>query len=170
MKEAIGGAWIYTIVLIFIAVFTCFISVSTNYSRCFRIKDEILTTIEMYHGINEQTITKINDYLKGIGYASTGTCPDDGTCWYRFSTNSNNRIAGYGQKVNYCLAKTSVIEPGGANGPIGHIESAYYKVVVFFKLDWPILRQFFNINIAGETSIIYMPKNEFDQVTENKCR
>ena len=41
------------------------------------------------------------------------------------------------------------------SGVIGHPESAYYSVAGFFRLDWPILNSFFNINITGETSIIY---------------
>lgn len=172
MKEAIGGSWIYLIVLLFIGVFTCFVSVSTNYSRCYRIKDEIITTIEHYHGINENTTNRINEYLRGIGYSSTGDCPSDGTCWFRFDTSSSAPI-GYGANANYCISKTSLKtknDEGIVNGPIGHPESAYYKVTVFFRLDWPIFRQFFNIKITGETAIIFMPKNEFDVVTNNECR
>ena len=133
MKEAIGGTWIYLIVLLFIGVFTCFVSVTTNYSRCYRIKDEVITSIEHYHGVNENSIGKINEYLKGIGYSATGQCPqEDGSCWFRFSKNKD--------------------------------------VVVFFRIDWPVFRQIFNIKISGETAIIYMPRNEFTEVSENKCR
>lgn len=172
MKEAIGGTWIYLIVLIFITVFTCFVSVTTNYSRCYRIKDEIITTIEQYHGVNENTIKKINSYLKGIGYSATGNCPDDGTCWFKFSTSSDSGPGGYGSNTNYCISKTDVVSTnssGIANGPIGHPESAYYRVTVFFRLDWPIFRQVFNIKITGETAIIFMPRNEFDAVANNEC-
>lgn len=99
MKEAIGGTWIYVIVLAFIALFTCFVSVSTNYSRCFKIKDEILTTIEIYHGLNQQSVTRINDYLTGIGYSSEGNCPNDGNCWYGFSTSNDNGPSGYAMLI-----------------------------------------------------------------------
>lgn len=174
MKEAIGGTWIYLIVLLFIGVFTCFVSVTTNYSRCYRIKDEVITSIEHYHGVNENSIGKINEYLKGIGYSATGQCPqEDGSCWFRFSKNKDDGPVGYGFDTNYCIAKTDVRtknSSGMVNGPIGHFESAYYKVVVFFRIDWPVFRQIFNIKISGETAIIYMPRNEFTEVSENKCR
>lgn len=176
MKEAIGGTWIYVIVLAFIALFTCFVSVSTNYSRCFKIKDEILTTIEIYHGLNQQSVTRINDYLTGIGYSSEGNCPNDGNCWYGFSTSNDNGPSGYGGRRNYCISKHQVVGKKVTsswetitNGPIGHPESAYYSVAVFFQLNWPVLKQIFNVPIYGETSIIYLPRGEFTSVEQGKC-
>ena len=62
MKEAIGGTWLFGIVLTFVVLFTTFISLSTNYSRCFRIKDEIITTIEHYNGVNEKSLKYINEF------------------------------------------------------------------------------------------------------------
>lgn len=176
MKEAIGGTWIFGIVIVFIALFTAFVSLSTNYSRCYRIKDELINTIERYHGINEDSISRINEYLSGIGYASTGECPQDGTCWYQFSAdiNSTKPVNGYGgsSKTNYCISKYDVVSKdakGNLLGPIGHIENSYYQVVVFFKLDIPIFRQLFNIKIAGETATIYMP-NDMIEVVNGNCK
>lgn len=169
MKEAIGGTWLFGIVLTFVVLFTTFISVSTNYSRCFKIKDEILTTIEHYNGVNKSTISKINDYVNGIGYSSTGNCPtDDNECWYGFKIGINDRSVGR-KDVNYCISKHTITKPYQAqydsvkdryyvtdiDGPIGHPRSAYYQVIVFFKLNWPILNSIFNLKISGETSIIY---------------
>lgn len=175
MKEAIGGTWIFGIVIVFIALFTAFVSLSTNYSRCYRIKDELINTIERYRGINEDSISKINEYLSGIGYASTGECPQDGTCWYQFSAdqNSTKPVNGYGgaSRTNYCISKYDVVSKdsnGNLLGPIGHIENAYYQVVVFFKLDIPIFRQLFNVKIAGETAVVYMP-NDMIEVVNGKC-
>lgn len=182
MKEAIGGAWIYLIVLAFIAVFTCFVSVTTNYSRCYRIKDEIISTIQYYKGVNEDSINKINEYLNGIGYSATGDCPDDASidtsCWHRFNMGSTS-IDSYGSGTNYCIAKHSIVSKGvdtsgstpqyTIKGPIGHVNSAYYYVAVFFKLDWPVLRSIFKITITGETSLIYLPDDRYDALDNNGC-
>ena len=185
MKESIGGTWLFGIVVTFVVLFTSFISLSTNYSRCFRIKDEIITTIEHYNGVNKKSVKKINEYLKGLGYATAGDCPEnsmsndsgkpeDGT-WYGFSrTNDTNYVAN-GKNVNYCIQKVTIVKPyctdgnkvTGINGPIGHPRSAYYQVLVFFALDMPILRSIFNINISGETSVIYNWNDETLQ--ENWC-
>ena len=182
MKEAIGGAWIYLIVLVFIAVFTCFVSITTNYSRCYRIKDEIINTIQYYRGVNEDSIGKINEYLNGIGYSATGDCPEDASinsaCWHRFNTGSKD-IDRYGSGTNYCIAKHSLVNTGVTSsdgtvsstikGPIGHVNSAYYYVAVFFKLDWPVLRSIFRITTTGETSLIYLPEDGYDIMTDDVC-
>ncbi len=164
MKESIGGTWLFGIVLTFVVLFTTFISLSTNYSRCFKIKDEIVTTIEHYNGVNKNSIKRINEYLSGIGYSSTANCPtDDSNCWYGFKIGSNTNM---GRKnVNYCISKHTITKPADVdestgvvtniNGPIGHPRSAYYQVAVFFKLNWPIISSIFSIEISGETSIIY---------------
>lgn len=156
MKEAIGGTWLFGIVVAFVVLFTTFISVSTNYSRSFRIKDDILSIIEHYHGVNDKSLEAINRNLTSIGYSSTGRCPDDGTCWVGY--NTSGVVSGYGTNRNYCISRHLINKQATKNkisGVIGHPESAYYSVAVFFRLDWPILNSFFNINITGETSIIY---------------
>ncbi len=175
MKEAIGGTWIFGIVLTFLVLFTTFISVSTNYSRCFRIKDEILLAIEHYKGVNEKSIGEINSYLTNLGYTSTGRC-DEGygnetslrtskvTSWFGFNTNNSSNAVRNSGNANYCIRKYVVTETG--YGPIGHPRSAYYQVIVFFKLDWPILSQVFNIRINGETSIIHN-FNDMNTFTDN---
>ena len=60
MKEAIGGTWLFGIVITFIVFFTTFISFSTNYSRTFKVKDEVITIIERHKGVNDNTIIYIN--------------------------------------------------------------------------------------------------------------
>ncbi len=190
MKEAIGGTWLFVLTITFIALFTTFVSVTTNYSRCYKIKDEIITIIERKRGVNNvlynpttgdstaegSTIDTINDYLKSIGYASTGKCPSDSNCWLGFNMwNDNLNPVSYGDNINYCIAKHAIVyevetmndsgelvESGVLNGALGHPRQAYYEVVVFFKLDWPILRTFFNIRIDGETSIVFL-NNDLDE-------
>lgn len=175
MKESIGGTWIFTIVIAFLALFTTFVSVSTNYSRIYKIKDEVLTALERNHGINENSIATINAYMKGTGYSSTGKCPSD-RCWYGFKTSGDARSyhkIGTGE-ANYCITKYKVTSNSReenkiyTDGPIGHPPSAYYGVVLFFKLEWPILRSVFSINITGETSMIYMVQ-DYEYIQEGNC-
>jgi hypothetical protein len=44
-------------------------------------------------------------------------------------------------------------------GQVDSFPTAYYKVVVFFSLDWPIIRQVFQIKISGETQMVTYPCN-----------
>ena len=185
MKEAIGGTWLFGLTITFIALFTTFVSVSTNYSRCYKIKDEIISTIERKRGVNvtipgtksdpgekEGSIPVINRYLNSLGYRSKGKCPSDGHCWLGFRVTDTDPVTGYNDTVNYCIAKEAVVyevakideatgtvidaDTGVLNGALGHPRHSYYKVIVFFKIEWPILNQVFDIHIDGETSVVYL--------------
>ena len=53
MKEAIGGSYIFQIVIVFIALFSTFIVYSVNYSKAFKVKNEVLDLIEQYQGFTK---------------------------------------------------------------------------------------------------------------------
>lgn len=166
MKEAVGGTWLFGIVIAFIVFFTTYLSMSTNYTKAFKVKDEILLTIEHYKGVNEDSIKRINAYLDEIGYFSSGKC--DGydvnadsarknfTKWLGFSYNSTN--IGSVNDANYCIRRSKF---AAGDSDAGHPRSAHYQVVVFFNIDWPVIRSVFNVRIEGETSIIHMNSDEY---------
>ncbi len=166
MKEAISGMGLYMIVILFIALFATYVSVTTSYSRCFRIKDEIVQVLEYYRGVNTDATTKINALLKEGGYVSQHDCPDG---YSGFSRNETAIMSSYASKPNYCIRKTVVADNGAgaiAGGPatttvagIGLYNQAYYQVVIFFKLEWPLFREVFSITIKGETQIITNPND-----------
>lgn len=163
MKEAVGGGWLFTIVIIMVLLFASFISISTNYSRSYKVKDEIIKAIQRNHGVNEDSLKQINSYLNDVGYRTTGLCPKDGDLWLGFSYDNDTSDVSNSRGANYCIKKHTITyrykNSQGlciSNGAIGHPESAYYSVMTFFKLDMPVIRQLFHLRIDGETSIIYM--------------
>ena len=52
MREAIGGAWLFGLVITFIVFFASFLAISVNFSRAFNIKNEIVDMVEKYEGNN----------------------------------------------------------------------------------------------------------------------
>jgi len=155
-------------------MFTAFVSVTTNYSRCFSIKDHILDEITKANGVNNTSVPKINTYLKSLGYTTTRPCPDDGSCWLAFSSsNDYQSISGYGSDTdaNYCIQRVTINARGSDHVAIdkrGYVSSAYYKVAVFFSVDWPILTYFININITGETQTI-LNNRDFSEFDYGRC-
>jgi len=57
VKEAVGGTWLFGIVITFIVFFTTYISMSTNYAKTFKVKDEILLTTDDYQNKIAYSIT-----------------------------------------------------------------------------------------------------------------
>ena len=155
MKEAIGGSYLFILVIIMVALFTSYVSISTNYSRCYNIKDEIINSIEAHGGVDHDTLTEINTYLSNIGYRSTGTCQD--TDFKKFSM-SNNTGPVVSEAANYCIKRHPVeAKKVTAHGVTGHPKTgAYYTVTVFFKLSMPVIGEMFFIPLSGETSILYV--------------
>ena len=52
MREAIGGTWLFQIVIVFILLFTGYMCLSINHSKAYNVKSEILEIIERYNGID----------------------------------------------------------------------------------------------------------------------
>lgn len=156
MKEAIGGSWLLMIVILFVIVFACFISVSVNWSKCYKVKDNILFLIEKNRGMNSKTLVDINEYLSDVGYRSTGECPPN-SCWYPFNYSRSQSAT----PANFCVSKNVV-----SSTALGHPVSAYYSVRVFFRLDMPIISNLIKLNIDGETSVITPVQ---DDLIKTKC-
>ena len=128
MREAIGGTWIFSIVIIFIVLFTGYLAVSVNYSKAFKVKNGIINIIEHNEGLNPTAQNEIKSYLGGVGYYVYSTCK---TSENEKGYEPNNTNTGY----RYCISKR---EAGG-----GSVPKAYYKIKVFFRLDLPIIGSLF---------------------------
>ena len=63
MREAIGGTWLFTIVIVFIVLFSSYLAISVNYSKAFKVKNGIVDLIEQNEGLSSETQTQISNYL-----------------------------------------------------------------------------------------------------------
>ena len=140
MREAIGGTWIFSIVIIFIVLFTGYLAVSVNYSKAFKVKNGIINIIEHNEGLNTTAQSEIDNYLGGVGYYVYSTC----------TTSSNEK--GYGPNTTntgyrYCISKRESGE--------GTFRKTYYKVRVFFRIDLPVFGSILVFPVTGETKAVY---------------
>lgn len=151
MREAIGGTWIFQIVIFFILLFTGFMCLSINHSKAFNVKDMIVKEIERQEGINlsnpesDEAIQNIVKYLKETSYRTTGTCPSDYIGYNRDGQLDSRNSA-------FCLRAVSKerVSQFGNELPI----MTYYQIVVFYQLDLPIFSAVFNFRVSGDTRII----------------
>ena len=51
MRESIGGTWITQLVIVMMFVFVAFLALSVNYSKAFRVKNQMISIIEKYGGV-----------------------------------------------------------------------------------------------------------------------
>lgn len=146
MREAIGGTWLFGLVLTFIVFFVSFLAISINYSKAFNVKNNIVDLISKYEGNNCNVRNKISSYLHDTGYLVTGVCPSG----YDGYDLSGNKVSG---KSYYCISKDSTDNTTT-------LDKQFYRVIVFFKIDLPLVGNLTTFRIKGETESIYFAKNE----------
>jgi hypothetical protein len=130
MREAIGGALLIKLVLFFVAVYVCFLSIAINYSITFRVKNQIINLIESYEGVENAT-PYIEKYIADVGY-------------YRTTVGSvafNNP----GCQSGYCIYKEDAVR------------GYYYRVTTYVSFSFPIIGPITQFPVTGETKVIYEP-------------
>ena len=144
MRETVGNTWLYSLVLTFILLFSAFLSIAINYSRVFKVKNEMLSILEKYEGYNAKSNSIINGYLSSTGYKTTGTCPSGYYGVSELSTNNITSISGSGSSSTsgsyYCLRWDSTIKR--------------YDIILFFKFNLPVIGDITTIKITGKTKRI----------------
>ena len=166
MREAVGGTWLFQIVIVFILLFAGFMCLNINHSKAFNVKDRIIQTIQSNNGLDltsqcnnlndDTTICEIARYLINNAYRNTGSCSglNNGTVTYTGFTREG-KIASSGN-ASFCVAKVN--SGGSQNSEFqGELPSvSYYRVAVFYQLDLPIFNNLFNFHLTGDTKTIYV--------------
>ena len=152
MREARGGTWLFGLVITFIVFFASFLAVSINYSKAFNVKNNIVDLIGKYEGNNNCTRKHISNYLSTVGYLVPGKCPTDDAYNYT-GYDLNGNAVDPGKKAYYCISNDS---NDNANVVL---KKEFYRVVIFFRIDLPIVGDLTTFRIKGETESIYYPNN-----------
>lgn len=152
MREAIGGTWLFGLVITFIVFFASFLAISVNYSKAFNVKNNVVDLISKYEGNNCNARKNIGKYLNDVGYLVTGECKNvDGVDYIPYDLNGNE-VTG-STRGYYCVAKDNT-------GSSTDIDKSYYRVMVFFRVDLPVIGNLTTFRIKGETESIYYAKDE----------
>lgn len=138
MKEATGSAFILNMVIIFITLMMLIFVGSISYSKSYKVKNRIINILEEEKNFDLSVQGKIEDVLSSIGYqiSNTADCskykPTGSTQVY-----PTNGFANY----RYCIFE---------NRSNDHV---YYTVVTFMKFDFPIIGDFVEFPVKGQTKI-----------------
>lgn len=156
MKQTISGTWVFMLVIFFTLIFAAYIALTINYSKSFKVKNEVLSLIEKNEGFTDNGVKLINNYLTQTGYKTMGAChlqPD--TVVYGAKTiDPSVPAASAIEKVNssknqyyYCFTKYT-------NYHSYFKTRAYYKINLFFHFDLPVLGDLYSFDVEGQTSEI----------------
>ncbi len=139
MREVSGSTWVFQLMIIFILIFACFLTLVLSYSKAYRVKNQVLTIIEKYEGVTSTSEDIINNYLRGESYLTKGTCPEG---WYGVDINgSGYTISNGNTSFSYCFQ-----EGTSSSGLV------YYDIMIFYRFYLPIFGEIMVFTVNGTTS------------------
>ncbi len=160
MREAIGGTWLFQIVIVFVLLFAGFMCLTINQSKAFNVKDRIIQTIQTHNGIDlngrcnndNSAICEISKYLIDSSYRTTGSCNNegDGVVYHGFTRDGRPTD----HDAAFCVARIGITNNSSFASELP-TSVGYYRVIVFYQLDLPIFNDLFNFKIKGDTKTIY---------------
>lgn len=146
MKESIGESWTIQLIAAFVLLFVAFLSLMIAYSRCFKVKNEVVSIIEKYETL-EKSKSIISDYMDASGYTGTGTC-------------KKNEDGGIKATKTYCLKDSGLdaindtttgcracIEQQNDNN--NHV--TVYRVSLFYNFNIPAFGRLATFEVTGKT-------------------
>ncbi len=142
MRQSVGGTWTLQLVILFILIFVGYIILTLNYSRTIKVKNETISIIEKYNGLNEDSIAAINKFLSISNQTTMGYCKSDAGVYGSTDLYTNVlEPADSSKKYYYCISKF----PGTGR-------TNYYQVTLFYRFNLPVIGSLSNFSVKGSTS------------------
>lgn len=137
MKAVNESTWTFQMIIFFMLIFACFLTLILKYNKAYIIKNRVLSIVEKYEGVTSTSSELINDFIYNKSYETYGKCPDG---WVgALNLNGDYELAKEGSKYLYCYYKNE------KNNLV------YYDIKVFFKFSLPVIGTIGNWEINGTT-------------------
>lgn len=145
MRDAIGQVYALQVILAFVLLINGYMAYSVNYTRAFRVKNQIINIVEQYESPeNDEGKTKINQYVKQMNYEVSNQLINE------------KRSEGFTcYKEGWCYKATNVSTASAD----GDRNGTYYTIVTFVNIDIPVINNLIGLGnflqVSGETRTIY---------------
>ena len=157
MKDAMGGIFTLQAIVIALLIIMCLMAFAVNYSKAFRVKNEIRSIIEKSDGLTPSAEVQINELVRKHQYFLSDKY--DEACrrlGYDVYTSSDDNG---GSGVRFCIKCEYANNVGEVNQNPSY-QGAYYSIVTFVNIDVPIVNNLIPFTAgffktSGETALIY---------------
>lgn len=167
MKEAIGQTFSLEFIIVFLLLLNGYLAFNVNYTKAFRVKNEIRSIIQKNEGLTESAVSDIETYMQKVNYYQ-------GEGYNDWCTNNGH---------NVCKTDTGAFCYDVATSPKygtdkdGNEIAAYYTIYSFVDINIPVLNRFIPqtaglFAVTGETSLIYTNETPYigDVLRDNGCK
>lgn len=144
MKDAIGGASLLNLAVIFISIIILLFVGILSFSKAYKVKNRIIEVIEKYETYNADVAEKLKEDLRRAGYSTASNNQIQDRC--EANNLSAESQAGYYYCVylKYCDLDASGICTG----------ERIYEVVSYVRFEFPVIGNIMSVPVKGETKIL----------------
>ena len=151
MKQSISSTWSLQVVIFFILIFAAFLTLVIQYSKAYRVKNEVLTILEKYEGLSTTSRDVIANYLANQSYNTYGSCNTDEEGWYGAIDKESFEKAKKGEKYLFCIKENELCARRDKETSKCKSYKYYYNVTFFYKFHLPVLGELNTFSVAGKT-------------------
>lgn len=141
MRQAVGNAFVLNLVITFIALMMLVFVGSISYSKSYKVKNRIINLIENNKGYDQDVSDDIEEVLSDVGYQISNNQNCD-----KYKVNKDSKVvyptSEFRSGYRYCI-----IENKTNTGK-------YYTVVAFMKFEFPVIGNYVEFPVKGETKIM----------------
>lgn len=139
MKAVSESTWTFQMIIFFMLIFACFLTLVLSYNKAYAIKNRTISIIEKYEGVTQDSIEVINGFMLEKGYKTTGKCQSG---WYgAIDLEGNVEEANSANKYYYCYKENKV------DGK----DLIDYDIQIFYKFNLPVIGNIALYKIDGTT-------------------
>lgn len=154
MRDAISGAMTLQIIVIFMIIINCYLAFSVNYTKAFRVKNEIRSIIEKNEGLTCSAKQQINDLMLKNNYKMNTKFEE----WCNKKQADGWQVARL-DAGSFCY-KYHKVDVTGTSNDNALYKGAYYTVATFVNVDLPLVNNLLPFAgnlflVSGETALIY---------------
>ncbi len=146
MREATGQAYLLYIIITVVIIIILMLLSSISYTKAFKVKNMIISSLEYHNGYNGESVSAIEKSLSEIGYRVNPDGNQNCSLQQEYDGSTARpgdtcTILNNASDYRYCI-----YECHSSKGK-------YYKVTSYMYFDVPIVGQFLEIPIYGETRL-----------------
>ena len=164
MRDAIAGAWLYSLILVFVVILVAFIAISINYNKKYKLKTTVVNIIEEYQGVNPESVKKVGGFLASNAFKTERYCNKvvnkgeryigitDGKLSPMYESGSAAEKTAKPQQV--CISREA--HTSNYDGKSAYTDY-YYNIYMSFDFSLPVFGDIFKFSVNGSTNAIYYP-------------
>lgn len=143
MRESMGSAFVYSIVITIIGIILLLLVGSIGYSKAYKVNSRIIDIIEANGGFNAAAEEEIGEVLLDIGYRTVSNaerdCPENGARNYKkiYMPGAETKYT-----HDYCVYEHS------------NNRGTYYTVLTYMYFDFPVIGDRLKLRFTNQTKTL----------------